>query len=199
MLTETWSIWSVLWNLRITKKAEQHRREAGISSCSHSESMLNSFIKLATSSMSRYLLSSLHVLIYCLIITPNCFIWKEFVFTDYIIRFKGIKMLSSVYFPFSHSVVLKPLWAPESRGKFDNHEGGLEICISNKHSLRWRWSTITHRHGASCQFCTWWWSVDVCHSEVDSCTKMGGGRSLHFYKPVVQVLVNKALGVSHAE
>lgn len=127
---------------------ESHRRQNSIGekqaypSCSHTESTLNSFIQSAICSTSKSLLSSSHALIYCWIIKPNCFMHKEFVFTGYIVHFKGTTILSSIYFPSSYSVVPKPQWESESWSKFDSHGGGLGVCISNKHFLRKRWSTM---------------------------------------------------------
>lgn len=108
---------SCLWRhemLSIFETKESHRRQNSIGeeqaypSYSHTGSTLNSFTPSAICSMSKTLLSSSHALIYCWIIKPNCFIYKEFVFTGYIVHFKGTTILSSIYFPSSHSVVLKP-------------------------------------------------------------------------------------------
>lgn len=181
-------------------KTEQHRRKASISITLPSPMLSLGWIHSSTQpciQRADFLLHVLILLVYYLIIKSNGFIYKEFVFTDYIVHFKGTKTWFSIYFPSFHSVVLKPQWAAESQGDVWQSEGDLGICILNKYFIRWRWNTIT-------------WSVQsilhllvmrlsVCHSEVDCCARMGGGRWKHLYKPVIQVLIDKVLIVCCTE
>ena len=66
------------------------------------------FTQPATCSTSRSFWGPSHGLIDFLIIKPDCFMCEEFVCMGYTVYSKGTKMSSSISFPTSHSVVVKP-------------------------------------------------------------------------------------------
>lgn len=144
-----------------------------------------------------FLLHALILLVYYLIIKSNGFIYKEFVFTGYIVHFKGTKTWFSIYFPSFHSVVLKPQWAAESQGDVWQSWGRP----GDLHFKQVLYQTeMKHNHMVFPVNSALGGDVlSLCHSEVDHGTRMGGAGWKHLYKPVIQILIDKVLIVCCTE